>query len=85
MMHISRSGAVLAAAALSLAVSGMTFATAQAEEAKVQCSGVTACKGTSECKTASSSCKGQNACKGHGWVSATKAECETQGGKVLEG
>ena len=85
MKHISRSGAALAAAALTFAMTGALFATAQAEEAKVQCSGVNSCKGTSECKTASNACKGQNACKGHGWVSTTAAECTTQGGKVLEG
>jgi uncharacterized membrane protein len=84
MKQISRSGAVLAAAALSMAMTGMTFATAHAEDAKVQCSGVNACKGHSECKSAASSCKGQNACKGQGWISTTKAECDAQGGKVVE-
>jgi uncharacterized membrane protein len=82
MKHITRSGAVLAVAALSFAMSGATLMTAQAEDAKVHCVGVNSCKGTSECKTASSSCKGQNACKGQGWVSLTKADCDTQGGKV---
>jgi uncharacterized membrane protein len=82
MKHITRSGAVLAAAALSLAVTGATFAPAHADEAKVHCVGVNSCKGTSECKTANSSCKGQNACKGQGFLSMTKTECDAAGGKV---
>jgi hypothetical protein len=82
MKHISRSGAVLAAAAFSMIMTGATLAPVHAEDAKVQCVGTNSCKGTSECKTASSSCKGQNACKGQGWVSATKAECDAAGGKV---
>jgi uncharacterized membrane protein len=85
MKHLTKSGAVLAAAALSLAMSGAAFAPAQAEEAKVHCAGINSCKGTSECKSASSACKGQNACKGHGWVSATTAECTDKGGTVVEG
>jgi uncharacterized membrane protein len=85
MKHITRSGAVLAAAALSLAVTGATFAPVNAQEAKVHCAGVNACKGQSECKTASSACKGQNSCKGHGWLSTTAADCTTQGGTVVEG
>ena len=84
MKHISRSGAVLAAAAFSLAMTGAAFAPAQSEEAKIQCSGVNSCKGTSECKSVASSCKGQNACKGQGWISSTAAECAAQGGTVLK-
>jgi hypothetical protein len=86
MKHFGKSGAALAAAALSLAMSGIAMAPAHAEEAKVMCSGLNACKGHSECKTANSSCKGQNACKGQGWVSAASAdECTKAGGKVVEG
>ncbi len=81
MQHFARSGAVLAAAALSFAVSGATLQIAHAEDAKVHCVGVNACKGQSECKTASSSCKGLNACKGQGFLSMTKLECGEQGGK----
>lgn len=55
-----------------------------AQSAEVKCMGINACKGTSECKTASNSCKGQNNCKGHGWVHASKSECEAKGGKVVE-
>ena len=82
MKHFARSGAVLAAAALSFAVTGATLQTAQADDAKVHCMGVNACKGQSECKSGNHSCKGLNACKGQGFVSTTQAECDAQGGKV---
>jgi hypothetical protein len=82
MKHISRSGAVLAAAAFSLAVTGISMTPVSAQEAKVHCMGVNACKGQSACKTANSSCKGQNACKGQGFLEMTAAECTAAGGKV---
>ena len=82
MKHFGKSGAMLAAAALSFAVSGLAVAPAQAEDAEVHCVGVNSCKGQSECKTANSSCKGLNACKGQGFLAMTKAECDTAGGKV---
>jgi hypothetical protein len=47
-----------------------------ADAAKVHCSGVNSCKGTSECKSAKNSCKGMNSCKGTGWVAMTQAECD---------
>ena len=54
------------------------------KEAKVKCSGINSCKGTSSCKTASSSCKGLNSCKGMGWSHTTSAsECTSKGGKVI--
>jgi hypothetical protein len=37
-----------------------------AADAKVQCSGINACKGKSECATAKNACKGQNECEGQG-------------------
>ena len=82
MKHIGKSGSVLAAAALALAVSGIAPVPAHADDAKVHCVGVNSCKGQSECKTASSSCKGLNSCKGQGFLSMTKAECDSAGGKV---
>lgn len=83
MKIVAKSGAVLAAAAFSLAVSGIGIASvAAAAEGKVMCSGVNSCKGHSECKTANSSCKGLNSCKGQGWLGLTKADCEAQGGKA---
>jgi hypothetical protein len=86
MKIIAKSGAVLAAAAFSFAVSGVGIATmASAEEGKVMCSGVNSCKGSSECKSANSSCKGLNSCKGQGWMHTTQADCDAKGGKVIEG
>lgn len=82
MKHMSRSGTVLAAAAFALAVTGVGLVPVKADEAKVHCMGVNACKGQSACKTANSSCKGQNACKGQGFLEKTKAECDAAGGKV---
>ena len=82
MKHFGKSGALLAAAALTFAMAGLASAPAQAEDAKVHCVGVNSCKGQSECKTGNSACKGQNACKGQGFLSMTTAECTTAGGKV---
>lgn len=82
MKQFGKSGAVLAAAALSFAVSGAVMAPAHAEEGKIHCVGVNSCKGQSACKTANSSCKGQNACKGQGWLEMTAADCTAQGGKA---
>lgn len=82
MKHFGKSGAVLAAAALSFAMAGLAPAPAQAEDAKVHCLGVNSCKGQSECKTGNSSCKGLNSCKGHGFLSMTTAECKAAGGTV---
>jgi hypothetical protein len=81
-------GILLATAAAALFVSNPLIAedVHPAAEGKVKCSGVNACKGTSECNTkaALDACKGKNACSGQGWVSMTKEDCETKGGKVIE-
>ncbi|MDM4768174.1 hypothetical protein [Pelomonas sp. SE-A7] len=78
-----KTGLGLAVAAAALFAAGTTPTLAQGTDAKVKCSGVNACKGTSECKTAKSDCKGHNACKGQGWVSKKSAEeCTKAGGKV---
>ena len=83
MKHIQRSGVVLAATALALAISGTAFTPAPAQAAeKVQCYGVNACKGQAACKSESNSCKGQNACKGQGWITTTAKQCKDWGGKV---
>lgn len=80
------SGAALAAAAASLFLSGaVSITSANAEEAKVQCAGVNACKGKSECSSAKNGCKGQNACKGEGWLSMSEKQCVEKGGKVEKG
>ena len=80
------SGVALASAAATLLLAGVSTSVAVADEAKVatvKCSGINSCKGTSLCATATSACAGQNSCKGQGWIKATKADCDTKGGKVL--
>ena len=47
-----------------------------AQEAKVKCKGVNACKGKSGCKSEKNSCKGLNACKGQGFTEMSKADCD---------
>ena len=81
------SGVALASAAATLLLAGVTTTSVTAEEAKVatvKCSGINSCKGTSLCATATTACAGQNSCKGQGWIKATKADCDTKGGKVLK-
>jgi hypothetical protein len=56
--------------------------TVAAEEAVVQCGGVTGCHGSSDCKTAQHACKGHNTCMGQGFKSLTRGECERRGGVV---
>jgi hypothetical protein len=82
MKMINAKGMSIAAAAASLFMAGCSMPIAGGETAKVHCTGVNSCKGTSDCKTASSSCKGQNSCKGQGWKELSKAECDSAGGKA---
>jgi len=92
------SGAAIATAAASLLLAGCSTmdsspnvsetkmtksATPSANEAKVHCGGVNACKGQSACNTANNACQGQNSCKGQGWIPLTKDECDVKGGEVL--
>lgn len=81
------SGTAIAVAAAGLFVSQAVVPTASAaDEAKVHCAGLNACKGKSECATSKNSCKGQNACKGQGWTStATEKACIDKGGKPVKG
>ncbi len=85
MKQAIQTGAMIAIAAATMALSGASFAAdSAASTAKVHCSGINSCKGTAECKTAENACKGQNSCKGHGFVSTTAAECKAQNGKVID-
>lgn len=84
-----KSGYALAAAAAALFASGAYAAGNDhdhgdhgEQEAKVQCLGVNACKGTSVCATAHNACTGQNACKGQGLSMMTPSKCEDAGGTV---
>ena len=69
------SGAAIASAA-ALLFSVATITTASADEAKMHCDGVNACKGQSSCKSAKNSCKGQNSCKRQGFVEMTQKDCD---------
>lgn len=73
--------ALAAAAAIAFTTAPLSAANA-ADEAKVKCEGVNACKGTSDCKTAKHECKGMNNCKGEGVSQMTKAECEAAKAKA---
>jgi len=78
------SGAAIATAA-ALLFSNLAISTASAaEEAKVHCNGVNACKGQTACKTAKNECKGQNACKGQGWTEMTQKECDAAKAKAKQ-
>jgi hypothetical protein len=71
----SVSGAAIAAAA-ALLFSVAPISSASADEAKIHCQGVNACKGQSACKSANNACKGQNSCKGKGFKEMTQKECD---------
>lgn len=59
------SGAAIAVAAAQLfVITGATALAADANQAKIHCAGVNACKGKSECSSAKNGCKGQNECNG---------------------
>jgi uncharacterized membrane protein len=84
--HKKMTGLLLASTAAALFGTATVAAAAEgtASSAEVKCMGINACKGTSECATASNACQGHNSCKGQGWVHASKEECDTKGGKVVE-
>jgi hypothetical protein len=75
-------GLALATAAAGLFVTAAIPAASAAEEAKVHCDGVNACKGESACQSAHNSCKGMNSCKGKGWLYLSKADCEAAKAKL---
>ena len=76
------SGLALAAAAAIAFTAAPLSAVNAADEAKVKCEGVNACKGTSECKTAKHDCAGKNACKGEGVKQMSKADCDAAKAKA---
>lgn len=73
--------ALATAAAVMFSSAPLTAANA-ADEAKVKCEGVNACKGTSACGTAANACAGKNACKGQGFLMLSKAECDSAKAKL---
>jgi len=82
-MRLKNTSGVTAATAAALlfgtALSGSTFAS---DGAKIQCTGVNACKGQSACKSANNACKGQNSCKGKGFLELTRKECDDAKAKM---
>jgi hypothetical protein len=72
--------ALATAAAVMFSTAPLTGA--HAEEAKVKCEGVNACKGTGACQSASNQCAGKNSCKGKGFVMLTKADCDAAKAKL---
>ena len=82
-MRIKSNSGVTAATDAALlfgtAFSGSSFAS---DEAKIQCTGVNACKGQSACKSANNACKGQNSCKGKGFLEMTRKECDDAKAKM---
>jgi hypothetical protein len=80
------SGATLAIAAVSLALSGGALAPAKAATpGKVHCLGINSCKAKSDCHTPKNACKGMNACKAQGWLNVeSEKACADAGGKVLD-
>ena len=78
-------GAVIATAVAGLFIATASLASAgeqKAEEAKVHCEGINACKGQGACGGAGHDCAGKNACKGKGWIETSAAECTAKGGTV---
>ncbi|ARN82670.1 hypothetical protein [Methylocystis bryophila] len=88
MKQVSRTGAALAVAAVSLALAAQATnasAAMSGKAGKVHCLGVNSCKAKSDCMTPKNSCKGMNECKGKGWLFMdSEAECTKGGGKVLD-
>ncbi|HEU4431683.1 MAG TPA: hypothetical protein VFT98_23195 [Myxococcota bacterium] len=76
--------AALAAAAAALFLTSVPLAASAADEAKVKCEGVNACKGQGACSGAGHDCAGKNACKGQGYVEMTQAECDAAKAKAAE-
>lgn len=85
MIHTSKSGAALAAAAFAIAAAA-TFAmpaNAAMTAKKVHCFGINSCKGQSACKSGNHGCKGLNSCKGQGFIDVSAKTCAAKKGKVV--
>lgn len=83
MKQSTRSGAAIATAA-ALMFGALDAAPAQADEAKIKCLGVNACKGQSACMGAKNACKGMNACKGQGYLNLSKSQCDAAQAKATQ-
>jgi hypothetical protein len=72
----------LAAAAAAIFLAHAPVAALAAEEAKVKCEGVNACKGQGACQGVGHDCSGQNACKGQGFLELSKKDCDAAKAKA---
>jgi hypothetical protein len=84
-MKTTKSGGIAIATAAALLFGSLAATAAHADEAKIQCTGVNACKGQSSCKSARNSCQGMNACKGQGFVAMTRSDCDAAQAKAKGG
>ena len=86
MKQTIKSGSLIAAAAVAMALSGAANSATTSLSAGdvVHSAGINSCKGTSACATAENQCKGQNSCKGHGFLSVKASECFVKGGKIID-
>jgi hypothetical protein len=86
MKNVTKASGTAIATAAALLFGSLAVGTASAaEEAKIHCNGVNACKGQSACKTAKNECKGMNSCKGQGFVEMTQTECDKAKAKMAKG
>jgi uncharacterized membrane protein len=67
---------------LTVGALGTASTTSAAEEGKVKCYGVNACKGQGACGGKGHSCAGKNSCKGQGYLEMDKDACVKQGGSL---
>ena len=86
MKQTFKTGALIAAAAAAMALSGAASAATASVSAgdTVHCAGINSCKGKGDCATVENACKGQNACKGHGFLGSKAGECLAKGGKIID-
>ncbi|UGQ46987.1 BufA2 family periplasmic bufferin-type metallophore [Massilia endophytica] len=87
MKQVIKSGAMIAAAAAAMAVSGQVNAAPKSSVSAgdmVHCAGINSCKGTSACATAENACRGQNSCKGRGFLEMKARECLAKDGKIAD-
>lgn len=82
MTHGKKLSTFALAAAAAVMFSSAPLTAAHADEAKVKCEGVNACKGTTACATAANSCAGKNACKGTGFLMLSKGDCDAAKAKL---
>jgi hypothetical protein len=78
-------GIALACAAAGMFVTAGIGSAIAAEDGKIHCEGVNACKGKSDCKSAKNECKGQNACKGKGYSAMSEKDCKAAKDKAKKG